>query len=356
MIAEDFVDFCRKYGHSSLSYSTLDSRFNHYTSPTCDGYIAYKKVGKTIIALNDPVCSESTSEELISAFKKYCVDNTYKLMFFAATNRFDKEFLAQNFDKVTVAKEAVLDATNFTLSGNKMENVRRGYNHARNVNLRMHELKVEDLTSGDSSETLKIYRQFLAISKKWLKSKTIPELEFITGKLDEKPNNDLRYFYASSEKRVEGFIVYNQIYPTGDWYLDMTRRKSDSPNGVMEYLIVESLKILKQEGMKKMYLGMVPNLEIDQEILQDKKVAKAFIKLFINRFNSFYPANSEYFFKNKFGPKWENLYLYSTSKISIGLIYDLFLAFQPTGLKGVLKHKIEDKLQKLSKINDFVKY
>ena len=62
---------------------------------------------------------------------------------------------------------------------------------------------------------------------------------------------------------------------------------------------------------------------------------------FASRFSEmFYPVEGERFFKNKYGPRWTDTFIFSDGELTMSMLYDLFLFVQPGGLAGILGHKV----------------
>ena len=334
MNCERLKSICKRYGHSPLSYLTLNPRLSHFTRPGADGYIAWGKAGRTAVALTDPITSVEDLEGLTGAFRMDCEARDEHVVFFGATGRFDRELVRLGYHRYILGRDAVLDAAGFSLKGNRMQNIRRGCNHARNVGLEAFELK------GGSGADMKAFHEIHDISRKWLRLKRTPEIEHIVWKLDSVPNPDLRYFIARSSDRLEAFVTFNPIYPTGDWYLDLTRRRVDAPNGVLDYLIVESLKVLRAEGMRKLYLGMVPDPKIHRQMYPGQRIMKGMMRLGAQFSDLLYPVKSEHFFKEKYQPRWKENFIFSADRLTAWRLYDILEFVQPEGLAGILRHKV----------------
>jgi len=332
MEGERLRSICRRHGHSSISYMTLSPRLDHFTKEGIDGYIAWGKAGGTAVALSDPITSADGLGELTAAFREERRSKGEKVVFFGVTGRFDQKFTSLGYHRYVLGRDSVLDAAAFSLQGNRMQNVRRGCNHARNTGLEVSELRAD--------AGMDAFREMHDISREWLRLKRTPELEHLVWKLDPAPNPDIRYFVARSAGRIEGFVTYNPIYATGDWYLDLTRRRQDSVNGVLDCLIVSSMKTLRSEGMGKMYLGMVPDPGICGMLYRRNCLMNALTRFAACFSELLYPVRGEHFFKEKFRPGWKELFIFSAEELTAWRVYDILGFVQPKGLAGVLRHKL----------------
>jgi lysylphosphatidylglycerol synthetase-like protein (DUF2156 family) len=323
---------CQKYGHSPLSYMTLNSSLCHFTDDGAEGYIAWKRAGGTAVALTDPITCPEDASRLMDAFREQRRAEGDRVAVFGATGRFDKQMVSMGFRKNVLGYDSVLDVPSFSLGGNKMENVRRGVNHARRSGL-----EASELSDGGGNAT-RPFSELHRICGEWLRIKRTPELENVVWKLGHSPNPDIRYFVARSAGRIEAFATFNPIFPTGDWYLDLTRRRADSPNGVLDFLLVEAIGVLRAGGARRLYLGMVPEPDIHRQMAAGP--ASGLVG-FATRFSDmFYPVEGARFFKSKYGPRWTDTFIFSDGELTMSMLHDLFLFVQPGGLAGILGHKV----------------
>lgn len=328
------MDIARKYGRSSLSYITLDRRNEVLTLDGVEGYVAHRRSGKTQVGMGGPVCSGKDEKVMIEAFRSMCKENGTRPVFFGSTKSQKRTLSGLGFECIVAARDSRVDLKKFSTRGNRMLNVRRGYNHARNVGLRWEEYRPA------RKRDAKVERECDAISDEWLEDKGGLELEFIVGRTDWDFAGERRFFIARSDRRVEGFLTYHPVYGRNSWYLDLSRRRMDSPNGTMDYLVVESMRMFKEEGSPFCYLGMIPELNFPRQLETSGPVIKSVIKGLIDQAEFFYPASSERFFKDKYGPVWDDLYLCMDGSLSIGFIHDMIKVFQPAGVRGMMGRKV----------------
>jgi phosphatidylglycerol lysyltransferase len=246
------------------------------------------------------------------------------------------------YGKLYIGSEAVIDLGSFTLSGNKMQNVRRGINHVKRHNIKVFEYDEYKTETGKSDQ--EIYQDNLEVSRSWLDGKDTPELSFFISKLSERPPVHTRYFMAISDRGTEAFAVCIPIFSTTSYYIDLIRRRPDAPNGTTELLITEIFERMKKDNVKSVYIGFVPlfNIEAGNGV-NNPLHTKIMGWMYNDLFNYLYPAKTSYFYKNKFRPRWEELYLYYYPSLSMKMIYAIFRSFLPQGLRGVIRQKLRSK-------------
>ena len=145
------------------------------------------------------------------------------------------------------------------------------------------------------------------ITEEWLKTKGGYEMQFTIGGTGLWEPLDRRYFYACDENGlILGFVVF---LPYEDAYLaDVTRRRNDAPQGVLEKIIYESFMQLKDEGIHWGNMGLSPLYNIADK---DKSTftEKLFAYIYENM-NESYGFQKLHHAKEKYAPThWIPRYL-----------------------------------------------
>ncbi|PIV69696.1 MAG: hypothetical protein COS08_04120 [Euryarchaeota archaeon CG01_land_8_20_14_3_00_38_12] len=321
------MEYLRKYCRTSASYLTLNKDIKYFIPDSFDGYIGYVEYANTVVAL-EPVCSDAHVSEIIHGFKSFCIKNKKQICFFGCTEETREIFETEKFKTLYIGSESFVSLDKFTTAGGRMASVRRGINHARHANIRVKECFPDD----------KVKEEMYAVTKDWLKTRAMQELTFMVGNLSfDLP--DKKYFIAFNDENVKAFAVYNPIYARKSYYLDLNRRRRNAPNGTMELLFSESFKRLKQDEVDRIYLGLSPFSNMQN--MENHFFLSKIMGFLYEHFDFFYPAKSEYFFKQKFSTGSEKRYICYCPKLSLRMVYAIFLAFCPGGLKKMVFYKLK---------------
>lgn len=164
-----------------------------------------------------------------------------------------------------------------------------------------------------------------------------PQLSYL---FNSKLKNDMRLFAFEQQDGVWLAALTISRQAMQKYQVEILMRRKNSPVGIMESLIFKTAKILKKEGCRYFSLGEVP-------FINSKKSSKFFSKDFIistigRSFRFAYNYKGLYRFKNKFAPKWYDIYLCSQKPISLQLFYALF---RKTGFNQLVKFSILDKIR-----------
>ncbi|MEW6070032.1 MAG: DUF2156 domain-containing protein, partial [Candidatus Thermoplasmatota archaeon] len=305
----------------------------HFSTHSINGYVGYVEHANVAVVLGDPICSDEQAHQLIYEFKSFCKKNKWHTCFFGCAEKELENFKDCGFKILYIGSEPFVALDKFTATGSKMQSVRRGINHAKRAGVCIEE---------HSYANDKIKVELDAVTKDWLYTKRMPELSFMVGRLSFEP--DKKYFIASKNGIAIAFAVYNPIYTTKSYYLDLNRRIRTAPNGTMEYLLVESFEKLKHEGAQRVYLGLSPFSNIQDIANNNNPFINRLMSFLYENFDFFYSTKSEYFFKQKLSTGYERRYMCYYPRISLRMLYAIFLAFCPGGVKEMISYKLRRAL------------
>jgi phosphatidylglycerol lysyltransferase len=324
----------KKYGKNSLSYLTLADD-NQYYSGNWNGYIAYKEFFRSVVILGNPIISENDYLKVIEDIRKKFISKKCHICFFLCNKEIVNYLNNAGFKCLYVGDEAVIDLEKFDISGKKGWSIRSSINYAKRINMIVEEYDINKKRSKDIESEIK------KISDEWCKTNKLPEFRFAFGEVDFDKKSETRFFICKDQGKIVGFINYYPIYGINSYYLDLTRRSKDAPRGVIDYLYVTSFNKLKEEGIKKIFIGYSPITsfsKIDKECKQNMSI------LFRNIFSIFYPAKSEFFFKKKYATEWEPNYFCYYPRLSFRVLFSVLHAICNGGLGKILIKKIKRKI------------
>jgi len=324
----------KKYGTNPLSYLTLSENLLIIRGGW-DGYIAYKNHFKTAVVLGDPIVSDESMQESVRDLKQALCASKYHICFFLCKEKMKKPLRDEGFKGFCFGQDAIVNLNDFNLSGKKKWSIRSSVNYAKKHNMIVEEYKHISHRSKDTEDEIK------KISAEWIRMKKEPELNFAFGHVDFEKNKEVRYFISKHEGETTGFLTYYPIYGKNCYYLDLTRRKNDSPRGTIDYLMVKSFEILKKEGVEKIYIGCSPLFfqKLDPKI--NIRFTTVFFRAYTPFFGFLYPAKSELFFKKKYATEWEPHYIFYYPRFSLRIFLSMINAIYNGGIASIIIHKFK---------------
>jgi phosphatidylglycerol lysyltransferase len=326
----------RRYGSNSSSYVLLEGSKRYFTTPSIDGFLAYQISAGIAVIAGDPVCREQQESLLIEEFVRSM--NGHPICAYQVSPTSLEAFRRCGFADVQVGKEAVFDLSRFTLAGGEMELVRAATNKAKREGVVVTE------HNPFAAEAELVNQELREVSAEWLKTRGERELGFLLGSLGMDQASAKRYFLARSGKgtgRIEGFIVCEPIYGRNGYYLDLTRRRSDSVRGVMELLTTEIFRLLRDEGYEMASMGLAPLALLDDPDLKKHPRLTKLMRFAYEQINNTYDFKLLYRYKAKYHPhEWETRYLcFNRTRLSPRMLYAVVRVRNATTLISLLRHR-----------------
>jgi phosphatidylglycerol lysyltransferase len=235
-------------------------------------------------------------------------------------------------------QEALINLQKFNLNGKKKSSIRSSVNHS----IKNH-LQVEEYNH-ITNKSLDIEQSILNISQEWCSLQNMPELNFAFGHVSFDMYPDARYFICKDKKKIVGFLNYYPIFDKQSYYLDLTRRRVNSPRGTIDFLIVKSIEQLKNENIQSIYIGGSPlYYQFINSSINTPFITNLF-SLLKESFEFFYPTKSEFFFKKKYAPDWEPYFIYYYPRFNIRIFLAIIDAIYNGGIASMALYKIKNFL------------
>jgi lysylphosphatidylglycerol synthetase-like protein (DUF2156 family) len=206
------------------------------------------------------------------------------------------------FSVFKIGEEARLRADSFQLTGRDFQNLRTACNAARRLNI---QFRWYDATRG-ADEALE--RQLAEISRQWLEGKKTREMTFDMGSYSAE---DIRQYGAAvaidPSGRALAFATWRPFAQGTGQALDLMRSLPKGRN-VMDFVLVESIRHFRGQGINDISLGNAPLANAENENVRLSAEGKAVQFLFEN-LNRIYGYKSLFKFKSKYRPQWRGRYV-----------------------------------------------
>lgn len=326
------------YSDNPISYLALENDKLYFFSQQVEGVISYVHYFDVAVVAGDPICPEENAPLLLQEFNKYCQEQSWDICFTMLTEKYLEILKSQNYRFIKYGEEAIFELDSYSLQGSKTAKIRQARNHCLRLGLRVSE---HDPLQDHGEE---INQEIEEVSQEWLKMKKSSELSFLLGSLSLDKPLDRKYFIAQSPQgRVEAFLVCVPFTRGKGYYLDMTRRRQDSPTGVMEFLVTEAFALMKEQGITKASLGLAPLANIEQPRNEEQSFVIRGMELIYESLNRFYHFKPLYKYKAKYNPScWKPRYLaYYPPYFSFKIAHAILKAQNPRGIKDFLIHQFK---------------
>lgn len=232
-------------GGDSMSFMTTWEDNHYWFSPTGRSAIAYRVMHSIALTVTGPFGARDEYMRDLDDFTAYCDEHGWSPAFYAV-HEDQKDALQQHgFSSIQVGTEMVIDPNAWQTRGHKWQDIRTAINKAKRDGI------VDVLCTYDSAG-FDVQQQIVEISEQWAQLKALPEMKFTLGGVEELRDPRVALLYAIDSKGVVlGVTSWLPTYRNGKvigWTLDFMRHRTDSPNGIMEFLIARMAERLRDEG------------------------------------------------------------------------------------------------------------
>lgn len=289
----------KTYGRSSLDWFKTWPDKSYFFSPSRRCFIAYRVGAHFALALGDPVGPEEEIEETIRGFAQQCEENDWGLGFHQTLPDFLPIYQRLGFKKLKIGDDAIVDLTKFSLQGRGRKDLRNRVNQLEKLGIH--------IVQYDPPLGNEVLNQIKTVSDEWLRIPGRRERRFSLGWFEASYIRNTPVFgVADGDGRLLAFVNLIPSYRTGEATIDLMRRRSEAPNGVMDYLFVKLFFYEKEKGYERFNLGMAPmaGFQPGEEPSPEERAIHYFFQQlhFLFRFKGL----REY--KAKFATSWEPRY------------------------------------------------
>jgi len=228
-LARELVD---TYGRDSLAFFALRRDKSFFFSPTRRAFLAYRVVAGSALVSGDPVGDEAEFDALLAEFRRVARSRGWRIAVLGASEESLPRYRGLGLRAVPLGEEAVLRPSEFSLEGRAIRKVRQSVSRLRKAGYTF-DVVAADEVSGS------LRRELDLVSNEWLGDR--PERGFSMAMDDLYAPGTIFAVATSRDGRVGGFLHLAPAPAGGSWSLSTMRRRSTSPNGLIEFLVVETV-------------------------------------------------------------------------------------------------------------------
>ncbi|MET3809037.1 DUF2156 domain-containing protein [Arthrobacter sp. UYEF3] len=317
----DVVRRLIRQGGDSLSWMALWEPNKYWFSPGQRGAVAYQQHGNVALTLAGPLGPAEQCEQTAAQFLDYCAEHALIPCFYSCTDELWPMLQARGYRRLAVAQETRLGLRELTFKGKEWQNVRTALNRAAKTGVHPVWSRYADLSPS-------LRAQLSELSEEWAARKSVPEMGFTLGGLDELADREVQCCLAVDvDGRVQGVTSWLPVYNRGvlvSWTLDFMRRRTDAFPGVMEFLIASAVLELRN-SVEAISLSGSPlaTEELGEESGDDAKPAEGLagiLDVVARALEPVYGFRSLAAFKSRFKPEYRTLFLYYQDPLQLPAI------------------------------------
>jgi lysyl-tRNA synthetase class 2 len=241
------TELVKARGADSLSYFALRRDKNYFFSPSGRTFLAYRVIADTALVAGDPIGEPTERHEVMAEFRRVAHSKGWRVAIAGASNEALADYADLGFKSIYLGNEAVIRPGEFSLDGRPIRKVRQSVSR-----LQKSGYTVRVLSASDCNPALR--QELHAVSEEWRGNWPERGFTMAMDALFRYPDTVLAVAVAP-DGTVGGFLHLVPSPASEGYSLASMRRRRDTPNGLMEYLITETVAWGRRHGVTEISLN-----------------------------------------------------------------------------------------------------
>jgi lysyl-tRNA synthetase, class II len=302
------------YGSDSLAFFALRRDKSFLFSPSGRAFLAYRVVAGTALVSGDPVGDDAEIDDLLDELRRVVRARGWRLAVVGASEEHLDRYRGLGLKPVPIGEEAVVRPAEFSLEGRAIRKVRQSVSRLRKAGYSF------QVVAADEVEP-RLEAELEDVSAAWRRGQ--PERGFAMAIDDLHVPGTVLALAVAPDGHVGGFLHLAPSPAGGGWSLSTMRRRPDSPNGLTEFLVVETVAWGRETGASELSLNfcaLTDFLAPERLTTPLHRIARRGLLLADNVFQ----LERLYAFNRKFFPEWRRRYICVerfTDLPAVGLAY-----------------------------------
>ena len=324
--SQRFWDLLKRFGKNSNSFMSAYGGYHYFESPK--GMIAYVETRGAWGGAGDPLADPKDYIDLLKEFLQAAARSSKCALLVGAHAETAQAAEAAGFGSILIGSEPIFELDRYFPHPSMLETAKR----LKAKGAQVEEFRPEDLSAAELAK-------LDAIKDEWLGSRRTEALSFLNRVEPWSLREEKKYFSLTYGGTVHAFIAAVPVKATGGWYLVDVLRRTQSPVGTTELLILMTMSHLRNQGAREISLGVAPLAGLDSPGFQGSSTGQRILKFFHRNFKAFYNFDSLKVFKEKFGPTRSDgaFLIYSPKFFSPRTLQHVLDAFFPRGILRAIR-------------------
>ncbi len=289
-----------EYGRDSLASFALRRDKSFFFSPSGRAFLAYRVVGGSALVSGDPIGDEAELAELLSEFRRVAQAQGWRVAVLGACSERLRLYRRLGFRPIYLGDEAVVLPAKFSLEGRSMRKLRQSVHRLERAGY-----KVRVVAAGETGAPLRAELQ--QVSAAWRGRRPERGFAMTMDTLFEQPESLIAY--AEADGCVGGFVQLVRTPASGGYSLSTMRRRADTPNGLMEYLLAETIRRAAADGVPEISLNFAVFGRLLRAGGPDTSVPGRVLRRVLLGLDRAFQLDRLLSFSRKFHPEWRPRYL-----------------------------------------------
>jgi lysyl-tRNA synthetase class 2 len=302
-------ELIRRHGEDSLAFFALRRDKSWFFSPTRRSFLAYRVVGGAALVSNDPIGDEHEFPELLAEFQRVCHARGWRLALLSVREELLPVTRRLGLRSIKIGDEAVVQTEQFSLDGRAIRKVRQSV-----ARLRRNGYRFRVVAAADVDPLLRTALE--EVSASWRGASA--ERGFSMAMDDPYREPDTLFAVAETDSGVGGYLHLVPAAHGRAYSLSAMRRRPETPNGLMEFLVVETITWARERNVQEVSL----NFCVFADVLEGapRTPLHALLRRALRAADGMFQIERLLVFNRKFQPEWRPRYLCFERLSDLGLV------------------------------------
>ena len=294
------AELVRRHGSDTLAYFKLRRDAHYLFSPDGRAFVGYRIENGVLLVSGDPVGPDDALPALATSVCRHSEQHGLELAALGASERMLPLWREAGLRTMYVGDEAIVDTRTFSLEGRSIRKVRQSVSRLESAGYEAALVQVSELDDATTAE-------LEHVSSLWRDGASERGFSMAMDTLRCEERGDGSVLLArDADGTIRGFLHFVPAYGRPAMSLAAMRRDRETPNGLMEFLVVQSIELLRAEGVEELSLNFAAFARF---MHRPRNPGERLIGRLARLANPYFQIESLYRFNAKFYPRWEPRYL-----------------------------------------------
>jgi lysyl-tRNA synthetase class 2 len=305
---QEALGLVRAHGRDTLAFFKLRLDAQYLFAAGRKAFLGYRVANGVMLSAGDPVGAPDAIPALIGDACSFAEQRGLRFATLGAGAELLPVYQEAGLRVLYLGDEAIVDTYRFSLEGRGIRKVRQSVSRVQAAG---YSAELTDFATIDE----KLLRELEHVSMLWREG--APERGF-TMAMDSLRGahqaGSVVVVARDEAGRIGGFLHFVPSYGRPAMSLSFMRRDRSTPNGLMEFLVVRSIELLRDRGVEELSLNFAA---FGRWLGRPEGRFEELLGRTVSLGNRFFQIESLYRFNAKFSPRWAPRYLVYESALGL---------------------------------------
>ena len=279
-------DLIRAHGTDTLAFFKLRRDLHYLFTRDGRAFLGYRIENGVLVVAGDPVGPVGAVEEVVRDACRVAEVHGLRITAIGASSRLVPVWRDCGLRAIYIGDEAIVHTSAFTLEGRAIRKVRQSVHRLERAGYTVEACALKKLDAATLTELEDVAARWLGPGG---------ERGFAMT-MDALGRDGLVVVARDADSAVRAFLHFVPTHGRPALSLSFMRRDRETPNGLMEFLVVRAIELLRKRGIEELSLNFVMFGRLFEQPLARRLLRVG---------SRWFQIESLYRFSAKFAPRWE---------------------------------------------------